>query len=71
MVELEKRRGKGRGMSSSSISNSCALSHESGPGEVGGVLPCENLVDDGEKDEATRVSASEVLVDVECLIALR
>lgn len=31
------------------------------------MLPWENRRDDGEKEEATRVSASEALVDTECL----
>lgn len=54
-----------RGMSSSSISKPFS----SGKMDDGGVLPCEKRLDDGENEEATMVSASEMLVDVECLIA--
>jgi hypothetical protein len=58
--------GSGGGTSSSSASNPFSSKKT----DDGGVLPWENLLDEGENDEATRVSVSEMLVDVECLIAL-
>ena len=58
--------GSGGGLSSSSASNPFSSKKT----DDGGVLPWENLLDEGENDEATRVSVSEMLVDVECLIAL-
>lgn len=39
----------------------------SGEGDDGGVLPWENLNVDGVYEDATRVSASDALVDTECL----
>jgi hypothetical protein len=61
----------GRGGTSSSMSNpfSFPKNDESGGGDDGGVVPCEKRLDEGEKEDATRVSASDVLVDVECLTA--
>lgn len=54
---------------SSRTSNPLSLVKKSGGGEDGGVLPWENRLDDGENEEATKVSASDARVDVECLIA--
>jgi hypothetical protein len=57
---------------SSRTSNSFSWRKNSdGSGDDGGVLPCENRMEEGENEEATTVSASDVLVDVECLIAFR
>ena len=56
----------GGGVASSTFSRPGSLYHESGGGEDAGVLPWEKRLEDGEKEEATNVSASEVLVDVEC-----
>jgi hypothetical protein len=39
-------------------------------GDERAVLPWEKRMDTGEREEATRVSASDVLVDVECLAFL-
>jgi hypothetical protein len=44
-------------------------SSESGGGDDGAVLSCEYLTDEGVKEEATRVSSSDVLVAAECLMA--
>jgi hypothetical protein len=52
-------------VSSSSISSSLSSWMKS---DEGGVLSRENLME-GDSDEAAMVSASEALVDVECLIA--
>ena len=57
----------GKDASSSSTSSPFSKSCVSGGGDDGGVLPWENLKDDGENEDATRVSASDVLVETECL----
>ena len=53
--------------SSSSTSKVDSKSSNSGGGDDGAVLPCENLRDEGEKDDEMTVSSSEMLVDAECL----
>lgn len=58
---------RSRGLSSSSTSRPFSNSVNSGGGDVGGVLPWENLKDEGVYDDATRVSASDALVDADCL----
>jgi hypothetical protein len=52
---------------SSSTSRPFASSSNSGGGEDGAVLPWENLKVDGVKEDATRVSSSDMLVEAECL----
>ena len=61
----------GRGGTSSSTSKAFSFpkNDESSRGDDGGVLPWEKRLDEGENEDATRVSASDVLVDVECLSA--
>ena len=61
--------GRSYDVAVSSESTSSPFSHslDSGDGDDGGVLPCENRTDEGENEELTSVSASEVFVDVECL----
>lgn len=44
-------------------------SSNSGGGDDGAVLSCENLTDEGVKAEDTKVSSSDVLVAAECLTA--
>lgn len=53
-------------VSSESTSSPSSHSFDSGGGDDGGVLACENRVDEGENVELTSVSVSEVFVDVEC-----
>lgn len=53
--------------SSSSTSRPDSKSSNSGGGDDGAVLPCENLRDEGEKDDEMKVSSSEMLVEAECL----
>lgn len=62
--------GGGEGTSGSTSNTVSLANNASGGGDDGGVLPCENRVDEGEKEDATRVSASDVLVEVECLAFL-
>ena len=57
--------GIGGATSSSSASNPFSSKNK----DEGSVLPSENLLDEGENDEAAIVSASEMLDDAECLIA--
>jgi hypothetical protein len=52
---------------SSSTSRAFASSSNSGGGEDGAVLPWENLKVDGVKEDAMRVSSSDMLVEAECL----
>jgi hypothetical protein len=54
------------GDSSSSTSSEVSLS-DSGGGDDGAVLSWENLTDEGVKEDAMRVSSSDVLVAPECL----
>lgn len=56
-------------VSSGSTSRPFSHSLDSGGGDDGGVLPCENRTDEGEKEELISVSVSERFVDVDCLWA--
>jgi hypothetical protein len=61
-----------RGSPSSSTFNVPALSFSYGVGDDRGVVPCENRLDvEGKGELLTIVSASEILVDVECRFAFQ
>ena len=61
-----------RGSPFSSTFNVPALSFSYGVGDDRGVVPCENRLDvEGKEGLLTIVSASEILVDVECRFAFQ